>query len=113
MKDQKTIKEEEKKVGVNPLVVAVAGAVVGASIAVAGVALTDEKNRKKIEGAATKAKKLTIEYMDGIQKQVKEKKDEVEEVLSDDKEKVRKVVNSAKKSLHKTANAVNKAVQAV
>jgi len=113
MKDQKIKKEDEKRVGINPLVVAVAGAVVGAGIAVAGVALSDENNRKKVEESATKAKELTREYVDGIQKQVQEKKNEVEGIFSEDKEKVRKVVNSAKNSLHKTANAVNKAVQAV
>ncbi|PIY69491.1 hypothetical protein COY90_00365 [Candidatus Roizmanbacteria bacterium CG_4_10_14_0_8_um_filter_39_9] len=110
MKDQKVVQQDE---GINPMVVAVAGAVMGAGIAVAGVALADKKNRDKIKETAVRAKELTVEYVEGIQKQVKEKKSAVEEQISEDKEKVRKVVASAKNSLHKTANAVNKAVQTI
>lgn len=53
MKDQKI----NKHVGVNPVVIAVTGAVVGAGIAVAGVVLSDEKKREKISKVVKSAKK--------------------------------------------------------
>lgn len=106
MKDQKLKKQDEERGGVNPIVAAVAGAVVGAGIAVAGVALSDEKNRKKVKIGVDKAKELTIEYMEGVQKKVQDKKHEEEK-------KIEKIVSKAKSSLHKASNDVNKAVQTI
>ncbi|MDP2692128.1 MAG: hypothetical protein Q8O88_00640 [bacterium] len=48
MNDKKMSKQGKVKGDINRVVAAVAGAVVGAGIAVAGVALSDEKNRGKI-----------------------------------------------------------------
>ena len=39
----------DNKKGVNPLATGVAGAVIGAAAAAAAIALSDEKNRKKVE----------------------------------------------------------------
>ena len=113
MTTQKLKKQDEEAGGVNPFVAAVAGAVVGAGVAVAGVALADEKNRKKINVAVTDAKELTMEYMANIQKQAQEKKNEIEGKLIADKAKVKMVVDAAKKSLHQAAKDVNKAVRTV
>lgn len=106
MKDLKTV-------GVNPMVAAVAGAVVGAGIAVAGVALSDEKNRKKVIQAATNLKDNLVTYVEKTQKQVETKKAELGKEISKDKEIVNKVVKSAKKSLHKTTKEVNKALKSI
>ena len=95
MTTQKLKKQDEETGGVNPFVAAVAGAVVGA-----GVAVTD-------------AKELTMEYMSNIKKQAQEKKNEIEGKLIADKAKVKMVVDAAKKSLHQAAKDVNKAVRTV
>ena len=95
MTTQKLKKQDEETGGVNPFVAAVAGAAVGA-----GVAVTD-------------AKELTMEYMSNIQKQAQEKKNEIEGKLIADKAKVKMVVDAAKKSLHQAAKDVNKAVRTV
>lgn len=95
MKDQNNKKQNTGTVGFNPVVVAVTGAVVGAGIAVAGVVLSDKKNR------------------DTIQKTIGSAKDQVEESLTKDKEKIKLIVDTAKSSLHQAAIDVNKAVQTV
>jgi len=64
MKDQKMSKQEEMITEVNPVAVAVAGAVV-AGIAVAGIVLSDEKKREKISKVVKSAK-------DSIDKTTKE-----------------------------------------
>lgn len=95
MKNQNNKKQNTDGVGLNPVVAAVAGAVVGAGIAVAGVVLSDKKNR------------------DTIQKTVGNVKDQVEEKVAKDKEKIKLIVDTAKSSLHQAATDVNKAVQTV
>ena len=47
MKDHKVNKQSGVMGGLSPVAAAVAGAVVGAGIAVAGVALSDKKTEKK------------------------------------------------------------------
>lgn len=111
MNDRKMSKQGEVKGGVNPVVVAVAGAVVGAGIAVAGVVLSDEKNREKIVNAATTIKDDVTNYVEKTQKQIELEKKTLEKRILADKMKVKKVVASAENSLHKTANEVNKAVK--
>lgn len=39
----------DDKKGINPLATGVAGAIIGAAAAAAAIALSDEKNRKKVE----------------------------------------------------------------
>ncbi|MCX6731261.1 MAG: hypothetical protein NTZ55_05420 [Candidatus Roizmanbacteria bacterium] len=102
MKDQTQIKQADRKVGINPVIVAVAGAVVGAGIAVAGVVLSDEKNREKIKETAG-----------NLKKQAEDKKREIEKRILEDKKKVKMVVASAKESLDKTTKEVNKAVKSL
>lgn len=102
MNDQKMNKQGEVKNNINSVVVAVTGAVIGAGIAVAGVALSDKKNKEKV-------KNFTI----NVQKKVETKKKEIEKKIMNDKEKVKKVINSAKNSLDKTTKEVNKAVSSL
>lgn len=112
MKNHKSDKQEEN-VGVNAVVVAVAGAVVGAGIAVAGAMLSDEKNREKIVKAATTAKDDVTQFVEDKQKQIATEKEALEDRIQADKIKMQKVVASAKDSLHKTSIEVNNAVKSL
>ena len=89
------------KGGVNPVVAAVTGAVVGAGVAIAGaVALKDEKNRKKVKEVLTNVKDQAVGYMEDMQKQTQDKKSQIEEKLAEGKEKIEKVAKAAKDSLN-------------
>lgn len=62
----------------NPVVAAVAGAVIGAGVAVAGaVVLGDEERREKIKNAMTDAKDQAVGYMQDMHDLAEEKKREV------------------------------------
>jgi hypothetical protein len=113
MNDRKMAKQDEVKVGLNPVVVAVAGAVVGAGIAVAGVVLSDEKNREKVVKAATTIKDDVTQFVEKTQKQIDTEKKILEKRILADKIKVKKVVASAQDSLDKTTKEVNKAVKSL
>jgi len=104
MTNQKQNKQSEKKGNVSPVVAAVAGAVVGAGIAVAGVVLSEEKNRNKIKDVSTKVKNDVVKNIDNIRNRAEIEKQKLEARIFKDKEKVRKVVNSAKNLLDKTTN---------
>lgn len=79
MIDQNQIKQDEKD-GINAATAAMIGAVIGVGIAVVGaVALKDKKNREKIKRVLTNARDEVADYMEGMQKQVEDKKSEVEE----------------------------------
>ncbi len=100
MTGQNKNKPDEKNNGISPVTAAVAGAVVGAGIAVAGaVALQDENNRVKVKKVLGNVKKQATDYVEGVQKQVQEKKNEIEEKITEGKEKIEKAAEAAKKSL--------------
>lgn len=82
--------------GISPAIAAVTGAVIGAGVAVAAVAMQDEKNREKVKEVLSNVKDHAVGYVEDMQKQVEEKKGEVEEKLVEGKEKLSKVVSSAK-----------------
>ena len=111
MKDQKMNKPVDS--GVNQVVAAVAGAVVGAGIAVAGVALSDKKNRDKISKAVSTVKNNVTSYVEKTQKQILTEKKILEKKIQADKLKVKKVVDIAKNSLDKTTKEVNNAVKSL
>lgn len=113
MKDQKMSKQVKVTDGVNQVAIAVAGAVVGAGLAVAGVMLSDEKNREKIVKAATSAKDGMLEYVEHTQKQIQVETDALKEKVSSDKDNVKKVIASAKDSVDKTTLEVNEAVKSL
>ncbi len=76
----------KKQNGVNPVAAAVAGAVVGAGVAIAGaIALKDEKNRKKVQEVLKDTKDQASKHMKTMQGEAKEKTAEI-------KEKVTKVI---------------------
>lgn len=74
MNDQKMSKQGEAKSGVNPIITVVAGAVVGAGIAVAGVALVKEKKtlEKRILADKMKVKKVVALAKESLDKTTKE-----------------------------------------
>lgn len=113
MKDQKMSKQDKVKDEVNPMIVAIAGAVAGAGIAVAGVVLSDEKNRKKIVEAANTVKNNVTHFVEKTQKQIKDEKKIIEKRVLADRKKVKKVVASARNSVDKTTKEVNKAVKSL
>jgi len=113
MKTLKINKKAGKNAGINPMVVTVAGTVIGAGIAVAGVALSDEKNRKKVMKFANNVKKGLITYVEETQEQAETKKEAFDKKISKDKEIVDKAVSAAKISLHKTTKEVNNAIKSL
>lgn len=113
MKKNKINSQAGEDFRVNPVIAAVAGALVGAGIAVAGVALSDEKNRKKVIKIASDMKDNLATYVEKKQNQAEIKKEELGEKISTGKENVSKVVKSAKKSLHKTTKEVNNALKSI
>ncbi|MBI2196641.1 hypothetical protein HYU45_03435 [Candidatus Daviesbacteria bacterium] len=66
----------EKK-GLNPLATGVAGAIIGAAAAAAAIALSDEKNRKKVEGVLGSLQKQGDSVLKEITKKAMELKDAV------------------------------------
>ncbi len=94
-------------------VVAVAGAVVGAGIAVAGLALSDKKNRDKIVDASHKMKTDTIAKMDQFKEELAQNKMKVNGAIKKDSEAMQKVVKSAISSLDATTKKVNKAIKTI
>lgn len=100
----------KNKGGINPVAAAVAGAVVGAGVAVAGAAvLSNKKNREKIGKALNNARNQAVDYVEGIKKQAKKKKDDVEAKLTEGKVKVAKVTKSVRKSFNNAVKDVKKA----
>jgi len=89
MSNQKKL--DKNKGGINPVVAAVTGAVVGAGIAVAGaVALKDEKNRNKVKKAFSDVKDQAAGDIEDIQNKAEDKKDEAEKKLDEGKEALKK-----------------------
>ena len=113
MKDQMQNKKNEKKENIHPIVTTIAGAVIGAGIAAAGIILSKEKNRTKIKEVAHTVKRNVVESAKDLKNRAKMEKQELEKRLLTDKEKVKKVVRSAIKSLDKTTIEVNSALKSI
>lgn len=76
----------------NPMVAAMAGAVVGAGVAVAGaIAMKDEKNRKKVKGIISGVKDQAMGYVKKAQKKAEEVKGTFEKTAEDGKKEVKKL----------------------
>jgi gas vesicle protein len=87
-------KKQTKSVGVNPVIAAVTGAIVGAGVIVAGaVAYNDKKNRDMVKKAVSNVKETAHD----IKKLALDKKNEVQNMLKNDKQKVDRVIDSTKK----------------
>lgn len=89
----------DKNKGISPMAAAVAGAVVGAGVAVAGaIALEDKKNRNKVNQVLTGVKKQVKGYIRDAQTQVRDERADLQKKFSKGKEKVNRIVKSVKKS---------------
>jgi hypothetical protein len=95
MIDQK--RQHEEKSEINPVVAAVTGAVIGVGVAVAGaVALTDEKNRKRVKDVLSNVKNQAMGYMDDMQEKAADKKIEVKRKLAEGEKELKKAANTEK-----------------
>ena len=84
--------------GINPVAAAVAGAVVGAGVGVAGaVIMGNKKNREKIGKLLNNIKDEAVDYAEGIQKQAEVKKAEIKGKLNEGKKKSGKSNKISKK----------------
>jgi hypothetical protein len=89
------LQTKNDKKSMNPLAAGVAGAVVGAGIAVAGaVALKDEKNRAKVKGVLKAVKKKANGYVAELEKKANQQQDEAKEKIGE----VKKIATSKKSS---------------
>lgn len=80
----------KKQNGINPVAAAVTGAIVGAGVAVAGIAAMDEKNQKKVKTAIGSFKDSAVKYVEGMKIEVKDVKSEAKEKVARGAEKVKK-----------------------
>ena len=80
----------EDKKGLNPLATGVAGAIIGAAAAAAAIALSDEKNRKKVEQALEGLQKEGNKVLKEISKKAMELKDAVSKTRPETKKESRK-----------------------
>jgi len=110
MTDKITHKQDEKKGGFNPAVAATA-AVIGAGIVAGAIALSDDKNRKKVTDALTDVKEKAEDMIDDVKDRAKDQKEEVEKDLDELKDRAEKVTDSAKSSLRQGATDAKKAAQ--
>lgn len=77
----RVLKNKENE-GVNPIVAAITGAIIGATVGVIGaLALKNEKNRGKVREILTNIKNQTVGYMEGMKKEVQGKKSEIKEKI--------------------------------
>lgn len=83
MKDQKMNNLVDGKGNVNPVIAAVASAVVAAGAVVAGMAvLNDEKNQKKAQHILKDAKNQSVKAFNDVKKDVRQKvKKEAKDIL--------------------------------
>ncbi len=84
-------RQVKKRGGMSPIVASVAGAVVGAGVAVAAVVLSDEKNRKKVKDAFTGIKNKAMGHVEDVQKKTQEKIDEAEVKIAEGKNKAARI----------------------
>lgn len=110
MTNSKQTKEEEKKSGFSPVIAAVAGAVVGVGVAIAGaVALADKENKQKVDDAIANTKDKAKGIIKDVQAQVEDKQNQVEKKVSQEKEMVRAAAIDVVDSLQNlTADAKDK-----
>lgn len=103
-------KREINKGGVNPVVAAVTGAIVGAGVVAGAVVLSDQKNRDKIKEVVTNAKEQATEKFQEVQKDTQEKiaegKKDAQEKFTEGKKDAKEMANKAIDSLHKDVKAI-------
>lgn len=96
-------KPEEKKGGINPVVAAVTGVVIGATAAIAGaVVLSDEKNRKKVAHSFDNVKSQAMGMGKDAKKQAAAAKNDAADTITKGAEAVEKSADNVAK-MAKTA----------
>lgn len=97
-----TDEDKKEQKNVNPIGVAVTGAVVGAGIAVAGaVALQNKDNRKKVKQALGDIKDRAVDYMHNMQEKAEDKKEQLTDKFTGVEKKAKSSVKKVKKSAAK------------
>lgn len=93
----------------NKLYSAVAGAVVGAGVVIAGaIAMSDKKNQKKVNDVLTKTKTLVKDYSRDVQKRMNVAKNDVQDAKS---EVNAKLVNGKETVKRAATNSLDKAIK--
>lgn len=75
----------DKKEGRSAAAAGIAGALIGAGITVAAIALSDKKNREKVAAKLNDAKKYASDMMDKTNKKVDEAASEIEKEIKEEK----------------------------
>ena len=100
------------KKGNNTVFAAVAGAVVGAGVAVAGAfAMKDKKNQDKVKKVFTDVKNQAVSYMGKIEKEVKKDKSIIDTKNTAVQTDIKKTVKDLKKDINKGKEKVKKIVK--
>lgn len=81
--NQKKDDNDDQKGGVNPLIPAAIGAVVGATVAAGAMAMQDPDNQAKVKDALGAAKDHAAGYLSDLQDQAEEKKEEIKDKVED------------------------------
>ncbi len=110
MKDKVTKKQSEEKGVFNPAV-AVTAAVIGAGLVAGAVALSDEKNRKKVKHTLNDVKDKAKDIMGNMKDKAQKSKKEIGKDLDELKDRAEKVADSAKDSLRQGVVDAKKAAQ--
>ena len=95
--------------GINPVAAVVAGAVVGAGIVAAGVAMKDEKNREKVGAVLNDVKGKAVAYVEDLKSSADDTKQKAEGKFVEGKDAVKKVAAETKKSVEQGIKDVKKA----
>lgn len=79
--------KKENQTGVNPIATAVAGAVIGAGVVVAGaVAMNDKNNKEKVGKAVSDVKDKAIDIKENAEKKMEQVGNRVQDVIAVAKE---------------------------
>lgn len=81
----------KKKETTSPATTAIAGAVIGAGVAIVGAVLKNKEAREKIKEVITNVKDQTSEYIQSMQKQVEDTQDSLEQKVSEGTEKIEQI----------------------
>lgn len=104
-------KKNEGNSNVNPVIAGVTGAIIGASVAVAGsVVLSDKKNRNKVVKVLQNVKEQAVGYVGDLKQRSRDEKGELDKKITEGKEKAKKMAASVNDSIHQGVKNVKKAV---
>lgn len=88
---------DKKSGGVNPMVASLAGAAIGAAVGAGAVILSDEKNRKKLEGALEGLKKQGFNVLEIAKNEAESIKKQLTPAAEEAVKEVKKAVKKTSK----------------